>query len=99
MLRQKDQEEAVKKEELKQQAKKELAEWEARYAEQLEKSRKANRIAEKEWMAERDSKEEPASPDWQKIAKMCEFNPKTGRSDCKDTSRLKSILLKLKGKE
>ena len=43
MLKQKDQEEAIKKEELKQQAKLELADWDARYKEQLEKSKKNNR--------------------------------------------------------
>lgn len=43
MLKTKDEEEAVKKEELKHSAKKELEEWYTRYAEQLEKSKKANR--------------------------------------------------------
>lgn len=43
MLKQKDEEEAVKREELKQQAKRELSEWKTRYAEQLEKSKKNNR--------------------------------------------------------
>ena len=43
MLQQKDEEEAVKKEELKQQAKRELSEWNARYLDQLEKSKKNNR--------------------------------------------------------
>jgi len=43
MLKTKDAEEQVKREELKQTSKKELEEWYARYAEQLEKSKKMNR--------------------------------------------------------
>jgi len=93
MLKQKDDEEAVKREELKQQAKRELAEWKTRYAEQLEKSKKNNRNAEKEWIAERD--QEDPGLEWDKIAKMCDFNPKSARNT-KDTSRLRSILLQLK---
>jgi len=94
MLKAKDEEEAVKKEELRHTAKKELEEWYTRYAEQLEKSKKANRNAEKEWIAERDQKEEPGQ-EWEKIAKMCDFNPKSAKNS-KDTTRLRSILLQLK---
>lgn len=93
MLRQKDQEEAVRKDELKEQAKRELSEWSTRYAEQLEKSRKNNRSAEKQWVEERDQVD--PSLDWEKIAKMCDFNPKSARN-AKDTSRLRSILVQLK---
>lgn len=93
MLQQKDQEEAVRKDELKEQAKRELSEWSTRYSEQLEKSRKNNRNAEKQWVEERDQVD-PAL-DWEKIAKMCDFNPKSARN-AKDTSRLRSILVQLK---
>jgi len=51
------------------------------------------RNAEKEWIAERDQ-EEPGQ-EWEKIAKMCDFNPKSAKNT-KDTSRLRSILLQLK---
>lgn len=52
------------------------------------------RNAEKEWIAERDQKEEPGQ-EWEKIAKMCDFNPKSAKNS-KDTTRLRSILLQLK---
>ena len=94
MLKVKDSEEQVKKEELRLQAKKELEDWYARYAEQLEKSKKNNRIAEKEWVAERDQAS-PQGQDWEKVSKMCDFNTKSGKHT-KDTSRLRSILLQLK---
>jgi len=93
MLEEKDKEEEKRKEELKKQAKKELEEWYARYAEQLEKSKANNRTAEKEWIAERDA--EKPGQEWEKIANLCDFNPKTSRNT-KDTSRLKSIILQLK---
>lgn len=44
LLEQKDAEEAIKKEELRQSAKHELEEWYARYSEQLEKSKINNRF-------------------------------------------------------
>ncbi|CAG2102266.1 unnamed protein product [Medioppia subpectinata] len=93
LLEEKDREESVRKEELKQTAKHELEEWYARYAEQLEKSKLNNRNAEKEWVAERDT--EVAGQEWEKIAKMCDFNPKSTRNT-KDTTRMRSILLQLK---
>jgi hypothetical protein len=94
MLKVKDEEEQVKKEELRLQAKKELEDWYTRYAEQLEKSNKNNRVAEKEWLAERDQAS-PQGQDWEKVSKMCDFNTKSGKHT-KDTSRLRSILLQLK---
>jgi len=93
LLEEKDREESKRKEELKQTAKHELEEWYARYAEQLEKSKINNRNAEKEWVAERDT--EVAGQEWEKIAKMCDFNPKSTRNT-KDTTRMRSILLQLK---
>jgi len=93
LLEQKDLEEDKKREELKVSAKKELEEWYARYSETLEKSKLNNRNAEKEWIAERDV--EAPGLEWEKIAKMCDFNPKAARNT-KDTSRMRSILLQLK---
>ncbi|XP_015786024.1 clathrin light chain isoform X3 [Tetranychus urticae] len=93
MLKQKDEEEIKKKKELAEQAKKELEEWYSRYEEQLNKSKVINRNAEKEWIAERDA--ESPGQDWEKIARMCDFNPKASRNS-KDTSRMRSILLQLK---
>jgi len=93
LLEEKDREEAKKKEELRSQAKRELDEWYSRYKEQLEKSKLNNRNAEKEWIAERDA--ETPGQEWEKIARMCDFNPKAARNT-KDTSRMRSILLQLK---
>jgi len=93
LLEEKDRDESKRKEELKQTAKHELEEWYARYAEQLEKSKLNNRNAEKEWVAERDT--EVAGQEWEKIARMCDFNPKSTRNT-KDTTRMRSILLQLK---
>lgn len=53
----------------------------------------SNRNAEKEWVAERDN--EASGQDWEKITKLCDFNPKTSRNT-KDTSRMRSILLQVK---
>lgn len=54
---------------------------------------KLHRNAEKEWVAERDS--EVPGQEWEKIARMCDFNPKSTRNT-RDTSRMRSILLQLK---
>ena len=93
MLKIKDEEEQVKKEELRRQAKKELEEWYSRYREQLEKTKKNNRVAEKEWIQERDQEE--TGQDWEKVKKLCDFNSKTVKH-VKDTSRLRSILVQTK---
>lgn len=89
----KDEEEKEKIEELRQQAKKELDEWYQKYQEQLNVAKKQNRATEKEWIAERDN-EQPGQA-WEKISRMCDFNPKTSRNN-RDTSRMRSILLQLK---
>ncbi|XP_050039071.1 clathrin light chain-like isoform X1 [Dermacentor andersoni] len=97
-LEQKDVEEEEKKTELRANAKKELEEWYARYHEQIEKAKLANREvsknAEKEWVHERDSPA-PKGQEWEAIAKLCDFNPKAARNS-KDVSRMRSIILQLK---
>jgi len=93
LLESKDAEEAQRKEELRVHAKQELEEWYTRYADQLEKTKLNNRNAEKEWIAERDA--EKPGQEWDKIAKLCDFNPKSVRNT-KDTSRMRSILFQLK---
>jgi len=93
MLEVKDAEEETKKLELRETAKKELDDWYARYKEQIEKSKLNNRNAEKEWVADRDA--ESPGQEWERIAKLCDFNPKSSRST-KDTSRMRSIILQLK---
>lgn len=92
-LEEKDAQEEKKIAELKQQGKKELDEWYARYEEQLQKTKQQNRNAEKEWLAERDN--EAPGQAWEKISRLCDFNPKTSRNT-KDTTKMKSMLLQLK---
>ncbi|GIX89352.1 clathrin light chain A [Caerostris extrusa] len=93
MLEIKDAEEEKKKLELSETAKKEMDDWYARYKEQIEKSKLNNRNAEKEWIADRDA--ESPGQEWERIARLCDFNPKSSRST-KDTSRMRSIILQLK---
>lgn len=52
-----------------------------------------HRNAEKEWVADRDA--ESPGQEWERIARLCDFNPKSSRST-KDTSRMRSIILQLK---
>ena len=48
---------------------------------------------EKEFVKQRDAPL-PGQP-WEKIARLCEFNPK-GNKNTKDTSRMRSLLLQMK---
>jgi len=52
-----------------------------------------NRNAEKQFVAEADEVE--PGTEWERIAKLCEFNPKSSRTS-KDVSRMRSIILQLK---
>ncbi len=54
------------------------------------------RIAEQELIAERDAVMPGA--EWERITKLCEFNPKNAKN-MKDVSRLRSMLLQLKATE
>lgn len=51
------------------------------------------RNAEKQFVAETDEIE--PGTEWERIAKLCDFNPKTNKSS-KDISRMRSIILQLK---
>ncbi|CAB4015958.1 Clathrin light chain A [Paramuricea clavata] len=75
------------------QGKKELEEWYARTNEQLGKTQENNRADEEQFIAERD--ETKPGSEWEKVCRMCDFNPK-GTKPTKDTSRMRSILLQLK---
>lgn len=92
-LEKKDEEEETKKGEMKAAARKELDEWYSNHDEQVAKNRKANRSAEKELVADT----EPIEPgtEWERIAKLCDFNPK-GSKHQKDISRMRSIILQVK---
>lgn len=93
-LEEKDRLEEVKKQELLQQAKAELADWLKQTEEAIAKTKAASRNAEKEEIFESDDSDKSGN-DWEKIAKLCEFNPKTSKSG-KDVSRMRSIILQLK---
>lgn len=93
----KDAEEQIKKQEWRELAKKELEEWYKHRQEQLvktiENNRMTNKASEAEIMASRDN--DSNGHDWERIAKLCDFNPKANKNQ-KDNSRLRSILLQLK---
>lgn len=92
-LEEKDAEEEKKKEEWKEAAKKELEEWYKHHAEAISKTKATNRNAEKQFVAEADEIE--PGTEWERIAKLCDFNPKSSRTS-KDVSRMRSIILQLK---
>jgi len=92
-LEAKDNEEETKKRELKEVAKKELDDWYKHYDEQLQKSKENNRAAEDAFVSERDEK--VTGQAWEKVTRLCEFNPKNSKTN-KDVSRFRGILLQLK---
>ncbi|XP_063979591.1 clathrin light chain isoform X1 [Diachasmimorpha longicaudata] len=96
-LEEKDAEEEKKKEEWREAAKKELEEWYKHHAETTSKTKATNREsaknAEKQFVAEADDVE--PGTEWERIAKLCDFNPKSSRTS-KDVSRMRSIILQLK---
>uniref|UniRef100_A0A0K8SK48 Clathrin light chain n=2 Tax=Lygus hesperus TaxID=30085 RepID=A0A0K8SK48_LYGHE len=97
MLEEKDKNEEVKKQEWRETAKKELEEWYKHHEELVAKTRASNREAaknaEKQFVA--DSGAIEPGTEWERIAKLCDFNPKTNRTS-KDVSRMRSIILQLK---
>jgi len=92
-LEKKDSEEEKEKNKLCVLAKKELEEWYKSRKEELEKRKKNNRTQEKEFIRDRDA-DKPGA-EWERIAKMCEFNPKAAKQ-AKDVTRLRSMLLQKK---
>jgi len=92
-LQEKDAEEEKKKLELREVAKKELEEWYQNHEEAIAKTKAANRNAEKQFVAE-DNEIEPGT-EWERIAKLCDFNPKA-KQGSKDVSRMRSLVLQMK---
>ncbi|XP_059607556.1 clathrin light chain isoform X6 [Phlebotomus argentipes] len=96
-LEEKDRDEEKKKEELKVQAKKELEDWYKQHEESITKTKSSNREsaknAEKNFVAE--STEIEPGTEWERIAKLCDFNPKASKTS-RDVSRMRSIILQLK---
>lgn len=93
ILEKKDADEAEKMDEWREIAKKELDDWYRHREEQLEKTKKNNREGEAEFIKERDNT--IPGHEWERICNVCEFNPKSNRSQ-RDVSRMRSILLQLK---
>jgi len=92
-LEEKDKEEEKKKEEWREIAKKELEDWYKTHEETIAKTKAANRNAEKQFVAE-DDEIQPGT-EWERIAKLCDFNAKS-KPGSKDVSRLRSIILQMK---
>ncbi|TDG51292.1 hypothetical protein AWZ03_002379 [Drosophila navojoa] len=93
-LEEKDIEEERKKEELRQQAKKELDDWMRQIEESISKTKLSSRNAEAQAASLENGAVEPGT-EWERIAKLCDFNPKVNKSG-KDVSRMRSIYLHLK---
>ncbi|CAH1394377.1 unnamed protein product [Nezara viridula] len=93
LLEEKDKNEEIKKEEWRAAAKKELEEWYKHHEELITKTKSANRNAEKQFVADTGAIE--PGTEWERIAKLCDFNPKSSRTS-KDVSRMRSIILQLK---
>ena len=92
-LEAKDKEEEKKQQEMRDAAKKDLDDWYKHNQEQLEKPKENNRAAEEALVRDRD--ETQPGGEWEKICRLCEFNPKNSKNT-KDVSRLRGILLQLK---
>jgi len=97
MLQEKDENEEKAKEALKQQAKTELEDWYKQHSEQLSKLQEANRAASISYEQELETTTEKLIPgtEWERVAKLCDFNPKTARNT-KDVGRMRSVILQLK---
>ncbi|XP_051790145.1 clathrin light chain B isoform X1 [Erpetoichthys calabaricus] len=92
-------------------AKKELEEWHLRQNEQMEKNKSNNRIADKAFYEQpnadvigyvaseeaflKESDEDTPGSEWERVARLCDFNPKTNKQS-KDVSRMRSVLISLK---
>lgn len=83
----------VQKEEWKGAAKQELEDWYARQNDVLDKNKTGNREAQEGFLKEQS--ESKPGQQWEKICKLCDFNPKSNRNS-KDTSRMRGLFLQLK---
>ncbi|XP_025031489.1 clathrin light chain B [Python bivittatus] len=83
----------VLEQEWREKAKKDLEEWNIRQNEQMERNQANNRASEEAFLKE--SKEETAGTEWEKVAQLCDFNPKSSKQS-KDVSRMRSVLISLK---
>ncbi|XP_016295507.1 clathrin light chain B-like isoform X1 [Sinocyclocheilus anshuiensis] len=92
-------------------ARKELEDWHVHQSEQMEKNKANNRIADKTFYKQPNSDaidfvvseeaflkecdDDSPGTEWDKVARLCDFNPKTSRQT-KDVSRMRSVLISLK---
>ncbi|ETE70534.1 Clathrin light chain B, partial [Ophiophagus hannah] len=83
----------VLEQEWREKAKKDLEEWNIRQNEQMERNQANNRASEEAFLKE--SKEETSGTEWEKVAQLCDFNPKSSKQS-KDVSRMRSVLISLK---
>lgn len=74
-------------------ARKELEDWHVHQSEQMEKNKANNRVSEEAFLKECD--DDSPGTEWEKVARLCDFNPKTSRQT-KDVSRMRSVLISLK---
>lgn len=74
-------------------ARKELEDWHVHQNEQMEKNKANNRVSEDAFLKECD--DDSPGTEWEKVARLCDFNPKTSRQT-KDVSRMRSVLISLK---
>ncbi|XP_063046343.1 clathrin light chain B isoform X2 [Engraulis encrasicolus] len=79
--------------EWKEKARKELEDWHHHQTEQLEKNKANNRASEEAFLKE--CGEDSPGSEWEKVARLCDFNPKTNKTS-KDVSRMRSVLISLK---
>ncbi|XP_023690374.1 clathrin light chain B isoform X6 [Paramormyrops kingsleyae] len=79
--------------EWKERAKKELEDWHVHQSEQMEKNKVNNRASEEAFLKESD--EDTPGSEWERVARLCDFNPKTNKQS-KDVSRMRSVLISLK---
>ncbi|XP_048885090.1 clathrin light chain B isoform X3 [Brienomyrus brachyistius] len=86
--------------EWKEKAKKELEDWHVHQSEQMEKNKTNNRLspsfarASEEAFVKESDEDAPGS-EWERVARLCDFNPKTNKQS-KDVSRMRSVLISLK---
>jgi len=92
-LAEKDAKEEEMLTQLREQAKKELADWYKHHNEQVEKTKSVNRSAEMEFVAEVNDIR--PGTEWERVNKLVDFNSKHSKNS-KDASRMKSIMLQLK---
>lgn len=92
-LKEKDETEQIRMDELREQAKKELDDWYKHYEEQLNKTKVINRESEKEFIAEVN--DITPGTEWDRVNKLVDFNTKTSKNT-KDMSRMRAIMLQLK---